>query len=126
MTIPKPALRYELNLNTIVQLVGFALLLWAGGQGWGDLNTRVKALEDQSAKEEQRVSNVESDVRKYDNLLYRITVVEQANASVAKSLEDLKSSVSDLSGDTKVMREILQRLESKATPALLRPSIARQ
>jgi len=126
MTIPKPALRYELNLNTIVQLVGFALLLWAGGQGWGDLNTRVKALEDQSAKEEQRVSNVESDVRKYDNLLYRITVVEQANASVAKSLEDLKSSVSDLSGDTKVMREILQRLESKASPALLRPSIAQQ
>jgi hypothetical protein len=32
MTIKKPALRYELNLNTIVQLVGFALLLWAGGQ----------------------------------------------------------------------------------------------
>ena len=126
MTIKKPALRYELNLNTIVQLVGFALLLWAGGQGWGDLNTRVKALEDQSAKEEQRVSNVESDVRKYDNLLYRITVVEQANASVAKSLEDLKSSVSDLSGDTKVMREILQRLESKASPAMLRPSIAQQ
>jgi hypothetical protein len=61
MTIKKPALRYELNLNTIVQLVGFALLLWAG---WGDLNTRVKALEEQSAKEEQRVSSVEVDVRK--------------------------------------------------------------
>jgi hypothetical protein len=26
MTIKKPALGYELNLNTIVQLVGFALL----------------------------------------------------------------------------------------------------
>lgn len=34
--------------------------------------------------------------------------------------------MSDLSGDTKVMQEILQRLKSKATPALLRPSIAQQ
>jgi hypothetical protein len=69
------------------------------GRCGGDLNTGVKALEEQSAKEEQRISSVEVDVRKNDNLLYRITVVEQANASVAKSLKDLKSSVSDLSGE---------------------------
>jgi hypothetical protein len=32
MTIKKPALRYELNLNTVVQLVGFALLRRPAGR----------------------------------------------------------------------------------------------
>lgn len=126
MTVPRPALRYEFNLNTIIQVVGFLAMIWVGGQAWGGLDNRVKSLEDAGKARDIRITNVEADVRKYDNLQYRITIVEQANASVAKSLEDLKSSVSDLSGDTKVMREILQRLESKASPALLRPSIAQQ
>jgi hypothetical protein len=52
MTIKKPALRYELNLNTIVQLVGLPCCCGPVGRCRGDLNTGVKALEEQSAKEE--------------------------------------------------------------------------
>jgi len=82
-------------------------------------------------KHDARISTVEADVRKYDNLVYRITVVEQTNAAVTQKLDDLQQAVNTQSGDIRVMREILQRLESQSkaavfdlgrTPALARAS----
>lgn len=129
MNIQRPTLRYEFNLNTIVQLVGFAAIIWGFGQGWGNLDSRVKELEEAGAKRDQQIATLQVDTRKYDNLVYRVTVVEQASAAVTQKIDALQQAVNDQSGDIRVMREILQRIENQAKAAGIRigmpPAVAR-
>jgi len=61
---------------------------------------------------EERFRSIESEVRKIDQLSYRVTVTEQATTSTATAIKELQSLVSQQAGDIKVVREILQRIEA--------------
>ncbi len=129
MELPKRAQKLEWNLNTIIQLVTL-IGMCAGGvaiwvnkgrdieelQNWKaghellhkERLVEVKAIE---ARNEERFRSLESEVRKIDNLSYRLTVTEQSSTSTAAAIKDLQSLVSQQSGDLKVIKEILQRVE---------------
>lgn len=129
MELPKRAQKLEWNLNTIIQLVTL-IGMCAGGvaiwvnkgrdieelQNWKaghellhkERLVEVKAIE---ARNEERFRLLESEVRKIDNLSYRLTVTEQSSTSTAAAIKDLQSLVSQQSGDLKVIKEILQRVE---------------
>ncbi|MGF6253762.1 hypothetical protein [Ensifer sp. LBL] len=68
----------------------------------------VKAIE---ARNEERFRSLESEVRKIDNLSYRLTVTEQTSSSTAGAIKDLQGLLSQQAGDLKVIKEILQRVE---------------
>lgn len=61
------------------------------------------------ARTEQRLSQHEAELRKMDNLAYRITVAEQAGINTGKSIERLTETVNAQSADIRVMREIVER-----------------
>jgi len=129
MELPKRAQKLEWNLNTIIQLVTL-IGMCAGGvaiwvnkgrdieelQNWKaghellhkERLVEVKAIE---ARNEERFRSLESEVRKIDNLSYRLTVTEQTSSSTAGAIKDLQGLLSQQAGDLKVIKEILQRVE---------------
>lgn len=123
--------KIEWNLNTVIALCGFAGLFVAWGIAWGEQSTTNKNQDEKiekidrkfteqistgsaerkqtDARFDERIRGVETEVRKIDNITYRITVQEQSTATLAKSVEDIKNSITTLASDVRVVREILQR-----------------
>ncbi len=122
--------RIEWNLNTIVMLVGFLAGFIAWGATWGTFSTRVelndKRFEDwtirheglhrerqaqaasNDARTDQRLTQLDIETRKIENLGYRVTVAEQAGITTSKSIERLQETVNQQSTDIRVMREIIE------------------
>lgn len=130
-----PVRKYEVNINTMILLAGFAATAIGWGMIWGrftgDVSSmaqkydnwivtheemhkdRMAALSGVEARTDQRIVAVEAEMRKYENLAYRITVQEQGAQTLARSVEELKSLVNNQGTDLKVIREILTRLDPK-------------
>ena len=122
--------RFEINLNTVLQLISILGVLAGGIYVWTNTTRDIEELQrwraghEQYHKErlaevkitegrnEERFRAIEGEVRKIDNLTYRIAAAEQTTATTAASIKDLQTLVSAQSGDIKVIREILQRLEA--------------
>ena len=135
LSLPRRAPKFEWNLNTIIQLVTLTVMLIGGVAVWvnsrrdidelkvwrvahenlhKDRLAEVKGIE---AAYAERFRANESDTRKLssqmENTVYRVTVLEQSTASVTQAIKDLQSLVSQQSGDLRVMKEILQRIEAQ-------------
>jgi len=126
--------KFEFNLNTALQLVTLCTVVVGGVTIWvnksrdiEDLQTwrtgheqlhkeRLVEVKGVEARYDERLKSVESDVRKLggitDNLSYRITTNEQATLSVAQSNKETQATLSQLGGDMRVVKEILQRIEA--------------
>jgi chromosome segregation ATPase len=124
----------EWNLNTVIQLITLVGMCVGGVTIWVDKSRDIEELQTwragheqyhkerlaevkaQEARMEERFRGLESDSRKttsqVENLSYRVTVTEQTSTSTATAIKELQSAVSQLTGDTKVVREILQRIEA--------------
>lgn len=132
MQLSAPTVKYEVNLNTILLLVGFAGVTIGWGVIWGNTTSRISALETQvserntqqataTATQNVRIDAMDAELRKYDNLAYRVTVQEQGAASLAKSVEELKAAVNSQGADVRVIREILTRQDHDDARGTVRP-----
>lgn len=101
------------NINTIVIVCGLAVGFVGWGVIWGDTRNDVDGL-----IEFRRAAELE--LRQIDNLSYRVAASERSNASVSQALESLKEAVAQQSGDLRVVREILQRIERQGRASALR------
>jgi len=99
------------NLNTFVSVGGFAVTLVAIAVSYGQFVERSKNVE-------TRVDALEVQVRKIDTMDYRLTAAEAFGVTASRSLEEMRAAISQQSGDIRVMREILQRLESQSKAAV--------
>lgn len=130
MELPKRAARLEWNLNTIIQGVTL-LVMGIGGvtiwveksrdieelQSWRmsveqSQKDRLAELRERDGRADERFRVLEGEVRKIDNLTYRVTITEQSTATITTAIKDLQSLLNQQSGDLKVVREILQRIEA--------------
>ncbi|WP_457661870.1 hypothetical protein [Sinorhizobium medicae] len=129
MELPKRAQKLEWNLNSILNLITLIGMIGGGGWIWANTTRDIDELQswrtavEQSQKDgiaemreregraEERFRSLENEVRKIDNMAYRITVTEQSSTNTASSIKDLQTLLSQQAGDLKVMREILQRIE---------------
>lgn len=132
MTMPK--FQWTINLNTVLQVITLAgvvggwIYIWANTerdidelQAWKvshellhkERLADVKAIE---ARQDERTKGIEADVRKIgaavDSLTYRVTTNEQATLAVAQSNKETQTAISQLGGDMRVVKEILQRIEA--------------
>lgn len=115
MELPKRAQKLEWNLNTIIQLVTLFGMCVGGVTIWVNKGRDIEELQKwrsaMEARSEERFRALESEVRKIDNLAYRVASTEQSSTSTAAAIKDLQALVSQQSGDLKVIKEILQRVE---------------
>lgn len=68
---------------------------------------RQSAYEAERARTDERLRKLETDSLKFETLQYRITVTEQTNVTVTKTLEELKALVNDQGASIRVIREVL-------------------
>lgn len=130
------------NINTTVAVCGFALTLLVSGIGWTASAATFKASVDEmgrkydswivnheqlhkdrlatvsaiEARTDQRITTLEQNVRKVDQIEYRLTVQEQGSQNLTRSVEELKNAVNSQSADLRVIREILTRLDPRSSP----------
>lgn len=110
-----PQAKNEVNVNTIIQIVGFLVVIAGMGVQWGQTRTDVDVLNREQAVHSSQISALQVETSKIENLTYRITVQEQGSASLARSVDELKAAVNGQGADIKVMREILTRLDRQIT-----------
>lgn len=126
------------NINTTVAVGGFALTLLVSIAGWSANaasfrssveemgrkydgwitqheqlhRDRLAAVSATEARFDARIGTLETAVRKQDNIEYRVTVVEQGSANLARSVEELKAALNSVVTDIRVVREIVTRLDT--------------
>lgn len=120
-----PPVKKELNINTIISLIGFLIMvggmIYAYGQFTSQVYQTEQAFKEYRTTTDQRMSGIETTTRQIDNLTYRMATVETATSAFARALEDLRSEMSQQSGDIRVVREILQRID-RQSPAVFAPT----
>lgn len=124
-----PKFKNELNLNTVVLLVG--LLGTIGGAFYtaGQQAKRVDNIDSWITGHEDthkttaaefagkfadiyaRFRTSDQELQRVENLSYRTTVLEQGAANTQRALSDVKDQLNTLSADIRVMREILTRMD---------------
>lgn len=111
-TVRAPVWKWEWNLNTVVILLGFISGIAAWGMTWERLTANQQVHAENIDKLDKRVTTLEASMRLLDNHELRITGVEKQAAEAATSMRAVENTLNSLSVDTRVMREILQRIEA--------------
>jgi hypothetical protein len=124
MQMPERAKRMGANINTVVGILSIVssvgMGVWVTANKSRDIedlqNWRkdfIVQTEATAARVDQRLKTVEEKQGSSDGdiktLGFRMSASEQSVGSVLASIKDLTSSVNELNGDVKVVREILQR-----------------
>ena len=129
-----PPIDPKLNFNTIILMVGFLFttgviiggMIWTYAQTTGRVDQTESAFRDYRAQNDARIAGMENVTRQIDNLTYRMSTVENSTSTFARALEDLRAEMSQQSGDMRVIKEILTRIERQAAPALFSPKALAQ
>lgn len=108
-----PKAKYEVNVNTVIQVVTFLVMIAGGGAVWGQMGQRMDQTEARQTAQGVRIDQLAERAQQLDNLAYRVTVQEQSQTQLSRSVEELKALVNGQGTDIRVIREILGRLESK-------------
>lgn len=112
MNVAAPKFRFEWNLNTICVLVGFAGGFIAWGYTLNEMQMGRALNAANIAQLNDRVKANEIALRRLDTHELRLASVERGADSAAASMKALESTLNGLTGDVKVVKEILQRLET--------------
>lgn len=129
----RPAFKYEVNLTTIAALIGLFTAIWGASGRYNGLENQVLNLDEEAqvwrnnhmlyhqerAKEttaivtryDERLKSLETQSREFDRMEYRLTVQEQGTTSLTAAVADLRQIINDQSGDLRLIKEILQRIE---------------
>lgn len=108
-----PKLKNELNINTIIQIVGFLVLIAGGGAAWATALSAVAENSKDIGEHRIEIDKLKLEAAKMDNLAYRITVTEQGQLNQARVAEQQGQQMNSLQSDMRVVREILSRIEKK-------------
>jgi hypothetical protein len=126
-----PKFKNELNLNTIVLIVGLVATIGGAFYTAGQQSKRVDEIDKWRSDHEvlhrevgadiagkfadvyARIRANDAETRRIENLSYRTTVLEQGAESTQQALGEVKEQLNTLSADIRVMREILTRMEKR-------------
>lgn len=108
-----PKVRNEVNVNTLVNVLGFLIVIASMGASWGQLTGRLDEQDRVVTRHGAQIENLRGEIGKIDNLTYRVTIVEQSQSDLARSVTELKDLVNGQGTDLRVIREVLNRVENK-------------
>ena len=110
-----PRAKNEVNVNTIITIVGFLLTIAGGGVAWGTAQANIATLTNSQSALDVRVTAAEGVTSRLVNLEYRVAVAEQANTNLARAVDELRAAVANQSADIRVVREIVTRMDRQLT-----------
>lgn len=135
-----PERENKINWNTAISAAGFAIVIAVYLVSFGEFRAQVfesnrnlenltnnveewraahldyhreraAELNTANTRVDQRITGLENRMQDLATLTHRVTVVEQGAASLTKSVAELTSAMSTISGDIRVIRESILRLE---------------
>ena len=106
-----PRAKNEVNVNTVITIIGFLLTIAGGGAAWGTAQANIATLTTGQAELGTRMTTAEGVTSRLVNLEYRVTVAEQANTNLARAVDELRAAVANQSADIRVVREIVTRMD---------------
>ena len=112
MPVAPPRWEWTWNLNTIFQVVQLAVLLAAAVWLLGEMNAVNNRNRDSIETIDKRLTAVEADTRRLDTVELRLSAVEKQAADAAAAMRAVEGTLSTLSSDIRLVREILQRIEA--------------
>ncbi len=116
MPVAAPTWKFEWNPNTVINIVGFAIVVVGGLMAWGYVVAEFRgALATHTVDLDRlntRIVALEKDSRRLDNHELRIGNVEKQATDAATAMRAVETTLNALTTDIRVVREILQRLEA--------------
>lgn len=114
MEMPRaPQWKWEVNVNSILLFLGLVGIVGGWGYTWSALETGRATNKSNIERLEARTSALETATRILDNHELRLVGVEGQIIHTAAGVRGVENAMSQLSSDIRVVREILQRLESR-------------
>lgn len=126
--------KFEWNLNTVISAITLFVMVagwvyyWANtvrdieelkewrGAHEKTVETRLAESREQRGQTEARVRAAETKAiemeRRVDQTVYRVTVLETSLSTQQEQQQKLTEVLSDLQGDMKVVRELVQRMDA--------------
>ena len=104
------------NLNTIIHVVTLITFAAGGVALWVNRSRDVDDLKEWRPEITQEIKELSTRVGTVEGLAsslgFRIQANEQQAAATASAIKDLQTTLNQQSGDIRVVREILQRIEA--------------
>jgi len=107
----RPGWKYELNPNTIIQLVTLLVMFVSLGMIWQEQKNGVQRNADNIERQQNIIDELARSLVTYSNVPYRITALEARVGATEVAIRDGDRVMNQLSSDIRVMREILERLD---------------
>ena len=113
----RPTFKYEINLNTIITLVGFGMIVF--GWGWSASNLSNAQRQDRVDIDGLKTSvaslQTVTETNKQDiaGLKQRTNWLENGASATATALHEQEKAIAGIASDVRVTREIVQRLDDK-------------
>lgn len=114
--VKAPAWKWELNPNTVIQIITICGFFIGGGMLWERINTGTNENRADIERIDKRLTAVEVEMRVLDTQDLRLSAVEKQANDAAVSMRSLEGTLNVLGSDIRVVREILQRIESSQPP----------
>lgn len=114
----RPTVKNEINLSTLALAVSTLATIFGGVYAVGQFTAQVDEIRAAQGVQSEQLKSVTAQsgdtAAKFDNLAYRTTVMEQANATRDKSLSDIRDALASQSADLRVIRQILSQFDKSA------------
>ncbi|SON55550.1 hypothetical protein HDIA_2009 [Hartmannibacter diazotrophicus] len=114
----KPQWKYEVNLNSILQVITLLGFVAVWGGTWNSMHEGQAQNRLLIERLENRMTTVEQYQRAIASVEFRVGALEKGAQSIiesqrdiVKTQQDFERSISALASDVRVTREIVQRLE---------------
>ena|GEM_PF-3602470 len=133
MQMQRPAWKSEINYTTVIAFLTLGMTIIGMSIAYGRFTSRVDVLERDAqtwrdshlvyhreraqeaaastARADERLKTLEAEARQMDRMEYRLTVQEQGTTSLTAAVAELRQTINDQSGDIRLIREIVQRLD---------------
>ena len=107
-----PSWKWEWNPNTLLQLISIISIIGGGGYSLAQLHATQSNLTNEIIDIKSRTVSLEALYRKTDIHELRISNIESAASESVNNIRTMQNSLNSLGSDIRVMREILQRIDS--------------
>ncbi|WP_062222260.1 hypothetical protein [Aureimonas sp. D3] len=83
---------------------------------------RANELAELAGRNEQRFAGIDAQLRRLDELTFRVARADESISSTKEAIGKLEGTVNSLTSDIRVMREILERMDSRRLPSPRTPA----
>ena len=109
----RPSWKYEVNLNTIMQVLTILIMVGGGAAVFAKLQAQVDSNSTQVISLQKQLDDVRAESKTYMTLGYRVDRLENGATVLDSAQKDMEKTINQVASDVRVMREIIEQMNSE-------------